>query len=443
MFWCLKIAADSGNIYWLTANKNNDGNTFTFYDGAAPLTYDSSILAKSINGREATPISEIEQSIDLSLGGEIGSFSDMNFTCLNQHRLDETLTPLNLENRATSLLMGFVPDGASPTVLIADMITLWTGVLSRIDYDADELRISLRDDIEKKHRNIPQTIIDKNDYPRAPEESIGQPLPILYGDFDTDSNTEPYIYYGTYNLAPLICIDKALNKFIIAGHITHTAPSLTGGNFSACFFYEGSMKVPAMVFYQKIGGTLGNPTYSANDSGLSTLLIPSGPIIGRIYIPASRAGVNNNVTDYQNAMDGSSSTYASVANSGSKKLEFMLDGLPSVPAPPAGTQTFMFFIFDVAIASVLSFRCRRSGGAEYDLTLADLYGEQYIGDNTFTNSQELDQYTWSFYENPDQAPAAETAKVKAIGIRFYFLISSGITYERARRQAPSNNRRVR
>jgi hypothetical protein len=50
-----------------------------------------------------------------------------------------------------------------------------------------------------------------------------------------------------------------------------------------------------------------------------------------------------------------------------------------------------------------------------------------LGVLEFDDVAEMAKFTWRFYDNPAYTPAAETAKIKALGIDFCFIIATGIT----------------
>jgi hypothetical protein len=421
MVWLVKLTGSAATYYWLT---NKTGRTATsdvaLTESTVAKTYDSSLLAKSVNNSGLYAISEIEQNIDISMGGAVGSSSDVDLTLLNQLRLDTTLAGYGLENRAVSIYCGFIPDGATPTLEVTDMVCLWTGVFDSHEEDYSQTICYLKDARDQRHKLIPQTIIDKETYPYAPDESIGQVLPILYGDFIVAGLDVDNIYFEMYSLVPAICINKIINDFVVAGHITHT----TGG----VYYHDGNMKAPAKV-YSYDGANFNSPTLSANDSGLSTIIIPQGQIAGLCYQLLSRSAQGNTITDYDGAIDGDMATYAELPNTAGQRLELCADGLSS--GAFLGTGGISPYLYFDTIVSADSFQWGYIDGDDVE-TKVDLAAGNTFVYSTFvftaiTAPSELIKYRYFVRDNADHTPSAETVKIYGFGIFYYVLIADNIT----------------
>jgi len=94
-----------------------------------------------------------------------------------------------LYNKEAIVYLAFADSGNSLSGLsdVSDMQRIWTGVVD--DYSINEytLNLSLRQNNFKKNIVIPRSIINVDDFSDCPEENIGKPYPIVYGDFTTSS----------------------------------------------------------------------------------------------------------------------------------------------------------------------------------------------------------------------------------------------------------------
>lgn len=80
---------------------------------------------------------------------------------------------------------------------------------------------------EKYHKVIPTTTINRVDYPKAPDSSIGKKIPVVYGVFETPyaidhATGKDHIYHGPlldhFNLVPTVCTDISAGVFTAASH---------------------------------------------------------------------------------------------------------------------------------------------------------------------------------------------------------------------------------
>jgi len=425
MVWLVKLTGSAATYYWLS---NKRGNTATsdvvLTESSVEKSYDSSLLARLIDGGQVSPIGEINSSIDISMGGNVASSSDVDLILLNQDRFDETLATYNLENRAVSIYVGFIPNGASPTLEVTNMLCIWTGVFDSHEENFGQIVCHLVDSRDARHKAIPQTVINSEDYPRAPAESLGQVLPILYGDF-TESSAQA-IYFEVFNLAPAICTDKIYNKYCIAGHITHTA------NYA--LYYADSLKCPAFIGSFDGVDAFTDPTLDTDDSGLSTVLLAAGQLIGSVFQMLSFAGSGNNITDFYKAIDGDATTYATINNSGSEQLECCLSSTPEETLFPVGISPLvpfrMFFIVDEVVSGD-SFDCgmvdKDSVETNYDVPAGSgLLGVTITPPVSISAMDELEQYRYYFRDDLTHAPAAEDVKVYTIGLQLSFVLGGNL-----------------
>ncbi len=421
MVWLVKLIGSTATYYWLT---NKTGRTATsnvvLTESSVTKTYDSSLLAKTIDNSPVVPIGEIENNIDVSMGGAVASCSDVDLILLNQLRLDTTLAGYELENRPVSIYCGFIPDGATPTLEITDMICLWTGIFGSHEEDYSSCNCSLLDARDLRHKTIPQTVIDTDVYPSAPEESIGQVLPILYGDFTLTDTNSTNKYYELYNLCPAICTNRFANNYCIAGHITHTAGTV--------FYHNGSMKTPAFVEVFGGGSTFTAPTINANSSGLSTIAFPIGQITGKCYQLFSYAGAGNVVANPERAIDGDPATYAEITDSQGQRLEMCIEGLPN----ENGIKDYyadIYFITD-GIGYVHLWKAGRIDRDEVEENedipeeAAGVFSIGLYAD--FQSCSNLGDNRWYIKHGDEWTTWGESVRIYAMGLYYRFVIAGNV-----------------
>lgn len=91
---------------------------------------------------------------------------------------------------------------------------------------------------ETQHKQLPATTVDKKTYTKAPYESFGMPIPILYGRW-TQVSTYPNadFYHNNYQMAPTVCVDATSGKFIVAGHAI--SAFTIGANVGVGYYFDG------------------------------------------------------------------------------------------------------------------------------------------------------------------------------------------------------------
>lgn len=234
MFYLVKIegrvSADADTLYyWTTAGKNNDGNAMTLKEtsGGGSLTYDSGMIAMLVNGESRDGIGRIEAGIDIETGGASSAVSDIKIEILNQERFDKTITSTNvkLENRPITLYMGFIPGGASPTVVIqSDMIKLYSGIIEHLNnFDFSDFSFDCIDSSFARHKDVPSTIVETATYPYAPKESVGKPIPIVYGSVSGSESADRD--YETISPFPTVKTSYISQTYAISDHELHTYTS--------------------------------------------------------------------------------------------------------------------------------------------------------------------------------------------------------------------------
>jgi hypothetical protein len=274
MFYLVRLTWRDGDgnettKYFPTASKNLAGSTLVLKEtsAGASLSYDSTVIAGDewVNGipQSLNGIGEFEQAVDLAIGGGVAQMSDGFITLVNPQysgsdRFDTTVlaAPTYLENATVKIYMGFIPAGATPTVVIADdMLLRWSGVVEDAhDFDHKTVRLACVDGSELRHKEIPEDTVTINDYPRCPKENLGRVIPLLYGDYSSGGefsgfdNTED-VKWTLADLcpAPGISVDYFTMKHVFAAHECHTFSQRTF-QYDAAIDAYGGLYNPGFVF---------------------------------------------------------------------------------------------------------------------------------------------------------------------------------------------------
>ena len=87
-----------------------------------------------------------------------------------------------------------------------DAVALFTGQITAWEVWDGEGQITATDDRLARNLLLPQTVVTLATHPNAPEQSIGQALPIVYG-----SGT-------TLDPLPLLLVDTLTADYVVSGH---------------------------------------------------------------------------------------------------------------------------------------------------------------------------------------------------------------------------------
>jgi len=200
----VRIIPESGDIWgellWATKDI-----TITDWEGGG--------LSKSFAGNMLAEgkLGTIRQSVDIEQGGNVATVSNLTIKVANpqfsgESRFDQEVDTYNFENRKVEVWLVFWT-GSNPAW--SDTLLLYKGVVEDMDYDYGICNIKIQDAGFKRHKDIPDLIIEKDTYPEAPEENIGKVVPLLYGTVSGG-----VFQLGTAFYPPAICINK--NKYIFA-----------------------------------------------------------------------------------------------------------------------------------------------------------------------------------------------------------------------------------
>jgi len=194
-----------------------------------------------------------------------------------------------------------------------DALLLFQGIAKQPSFNLSEVRFDIEENSDV-FIDLPTTIITKNSYPDAPDESIGMPLPIVYG------NDWDFRLYATEStvVSPCICVDNNLKTYYAACHKIKQAN--TGTNGDDIKIYLEDAKRYGYIYAANISYT--------NDSNGARFTLNDDVYFNLFMMPRIKGGqYNAAATDYSNAIDGSSLTSLSLTSE--EKVFLKLDRLPS------------------------------------------------------------------------------------------------------------------
>jgi len=169
----------------------------------------------------------VKQTIDIYSGkSSVGGFS-INLSDYDQgggNYFSDNFASEYFYNREVKLYLH--TDGITA---LADCPLLYLGLFDKYSIDKNQINIDISNNNKEISKPLLTTIITKDDYPNAPDESIGKYLPVIYGDH--------YYYIGNETLSK-ITIDARnamvdvikINKYVgyISSHQLKEIESIWG-----------------------------------------------------------------------------------------------------------------------------------------------------------------------------------------------------------------------
>lgn len=184
-FWVLKL-------YY-----NDDTNSSNFIGVSDRHREDGSDIYYGIVASFGT----IRQSLDFF--NFTTSIGNMSVTLINSDRsikggrFTDLFTTNNFANRKWELFL----NTNETSTLDTSTRMIATGIISGdINYDRNNVSITLLDKNSKYHKRLPTSIVDSTTYSGAPLNNIGKPIPMAFGDFHEKDNigTIPTSHFDKY-----------------------------------------------------------------------------------------------------------------------------------------------------------------------------------------------------------------------------------------------------
>lgn len=308
MTWVVQALFDLGTRYWASMPCTISGQA---YDG----------VYISFGG-----VGEIETSVNILDGGNFAAVGNCSLT-LNEIAtvagVHSEIAPQEITeeiaNREVKIGVIYNDGGVLATT---DIAWLYDGVIEDWSSVRQSLELQIIGIREIEKLILPKVVLDDVTYPYAPKEAIGKPIPILYGDWgETDIGlhgiSEQFVY-ETLMCFPTVCINKLENIFLCSGHEVHT--------MQRAYHRTSDMRNYAEILIGTAVDTFVNCTLDATTGKITVV---SGTIIGSFRCLFASAAYTNDATDFQNSIDGDSTTYSVLAFGANEILALVTSGLPS------------------------------------------------------------------------------------------------------------------
>jgi len=196
-----------------------------------------------------------------------------------------------------------------------------TGIISSdMEFDDRECILTLIDYSTKWQKELPRTFITAATYPNAPENNIGKPIPIWYGDFDVDSN------------APTSTCE--FDRHFVKGQVPAIITDKYNATDAALHCYPDTVAAKQLRDKNVFLGSQGK--YCPCDD--SEVVISDNPLIRfaggtwRVYIPLLAHTDDGGFTNYERIFDGIFTTQAelNIAAEAVDSAKFNIGKLPNL-----------------------------------------------------------------------------------------------------------------
>jgi len=189
--------------------------------------------------------------------------------------------------------------------LKSDAELIFKGMVKQPSFDLNEVRFDIQES-NSIHQNVPLDIVTLNNYSEAPEESIDNPLPMVFGNDWAWTNT----LSDKAAVSPCIETDSNLKTFYIASHKVEA-----GAVANKMLIYLEEVKSYGFI-------TAANATYTNDSDGSRFSMLDT--VSYTIYMVPKIKGseYTSAVTDYSNATDQNAATVISLAAGEKYYLKF-------------------------------------------------------------------------------------------------------------------------
>ena len=194
--YLIELALDSG-VYFRWATK--DTNNIASWSGS------------QFYGGRLHQLGTIEMEIDLRDGPGMHNTYSFEFTLLNHDSYHTTLQAYNLYNRSIEVRLIF-GDGASASW--ANAVGCFKGIIYDWEWDDQYITFKCTSNDKKWMKELPEGVINLDDFPYAPEENLGKRRPLVYGSFaDPDA-----VFQTGGDCVKGILVDKYNGIYLIMDH---------------------------------------------------------------------------------------------------------------------------------------------------------------------------------------------------------------------------------
>ena len=199
---------DSHYVRWLVILRADE-----LTDGEVPQYFGTFATTLGAIDYEDLLASISHEGTKLNLKAGVAPVSSFSLSVRNEGRLAATLTDqFSLENDEVELYALVYEDGDSPSA--SDLIPVARGVIDRAPSDPREWTLDVVDISDRDWDEIPNRLINLQEFNFAPLNERGHPLPVTFGTM----NVGPYDGAGTKRyLAQCRCVDGFVEHKYTAG----------------------------------------------------------------------------------------------------------------------------------------------------------------------------------------------------------------------------------
>ena len=230
-----RAAVWDDKLYW-GFHSDADHELIVFDGTSWTVSCDSAQITSALYGAQKyenliTDLGDVEQSV--TPGGGYGEISDFSFSVANGKVEGETwssiLDTYGMTNNEVSLSLVFA-NGAETE---ADHIPVFKGYVRDVEYGYETMDVHVIDGSKRKLKKLLRETLDFGLYPNAPLDRIGEPLPVVFGDFSDD----PLRFVTDHqaqakSLSPGIMIDFASGQYLVSA-----SPAI-GGLHNLVAYYD-------------------------------------------------------------------------------------------------------------------------------------------------------------------------------------------------------------
>lgn len=254
-------------------------------------------------------VSEIESGVDISLGGGIGQVGNFSFAIARYTSYTNGVTTFE------DFFNDFYPVAGKPLLTSKSVSVgiIWAGAttLAQITWPNDyyiedvpvrdnAIYLSCIEFAELDGKQLPYYVVQKDNdngisyYPNLPQENYSQPIPVVYGAFNSLNPT-----YSVFGLAPAVKVSRA-KIYKASSHINYAS--------NGAKLYKYIEPVKNILELTSAGGTYANDRsgYQVNLSASRTSRIDG-------LFKFQPLGLISGGNDVDYAIDEDSATYATIA----------------------------------------------------------------------------------------------------------------------------------
>lgn len=338
-----RVASETA-LYWKESFSGQEQGSSQWIDRA----YTEALRGSDPGQRIDLGIGPISQSIDL-LGG-ISTTGNVTLSLLNQDLLSDSLLSGKLDNAEISIRLVF--DDGTP-IRLDETDLIFKGVVDDYEFNKESIEIfCVKSDI-KSNLTIPKKTIDKQDFPNAPDESIGSRIQLVYGNFWDGNDPD----YNKFDLVPAILTDPEVMQYTISDHILK-------GLTLASSVYMDAPQINTYVALTLDNGALFNSVPPAK-------VKLGSPIKGGLAVRRFARGDQSDIDDFYKIMDRTES-YVTIGNN--QKLYVKIPHLSSFGKLSTATNKIFirYFLGTVSGSGTAVVRYHQSSGSTgKNITSAD------------------------------------------------------------------------